>query len=50
MTVDSLLQVYEIIDDSAMASKHDVPSAKVIYDELKQRFPRHKRTKQEDGE
>ncbi|MDR2125739.1 MAG: hypothetical protein LBP63_02765 [Prevotellaceae bacterium] len=63
------LQVYEMIDDSAMASgseamqaalvfynavkeaaKRDVPGAKAIYEELKNRFPGHKRPKQEGGE
>ncbi|MDR2065269.1 MAG: hypothetical protein LBP85_06150 [Prevotellaceae bacterium] len=63
------LQVYEMLDDSAMASgsesyqaslvfynavkaaaAQDVPGAKAIYDELKQRFPRHKRQRPADGE
>jgi hypothetical protein len=62
-------QVYELLDDTAMASgsesfqaalvfynaakaaaAQDVPGAKAVYDELKQRFPGHKRSKPADGE
>jgi hypothetical protein len=62
-------QVYEMLDDTVMASgsesyqaalvfynavkaaaAQDVPGAKAVYDELKQRFPGHKLNKPTDGE